>query len=459
MTIPPVSALAQRLLPGELTAGGTTAGGTPDPRRVRRSARDWVVDVLLFGWAVLCWAALFQQAEAKEYLPGWLVAIDPPLGALACLSLWLRRRWPLGVALAAVPAAALTDTVVGALAVIIFNLALRVPPRTAALVLLLHLAATLPYVLLYGVPHEERWTVAAFVLVFYLLFFTWGSATRARRQLVLKLREDAVRAQADHTRRLADVRRAERRAIAREMHDVLAHRVSLLSVHAGALAYRTQRTAAGESPALDDAEIAESATVIRDNAHQALEELRDVLHVLREDEEDDVPGASGVPVDATGTPGASDGARPQPDLTRLGELVDEARAAGQTVRLELALPERTDGEGGYPLRPQLQRTAYRAVQEGLTNARKHAPGRPVEVRVAGAVEQELTVRVSNPLPPGSAAGRTGSSIPGAGAGLTGLRERLEIEGGTLAYGPEDGMFTLTVRLPWPPPEPGYDAGP
>ncbi|MBO8196288.1 histidine kinase [Streptomyces oryzae] len=453
MTTHPTSVLARRLLAGELTDGGPS-----HPGQVRRSARDWVVDVLLFGWAVLCWAALFEQAEAKTYLPGWLVAIDPPLGALACLSLWLRRRWPLGVALAAVPAAALTDTVVGALAVIIFNLALRIPPRTAALVLLLHLAATLPYVLFYGVPHDERWTIAAFVLVFYLLFFTWGSATRARRQLVLKLREDAVRARADHERRLADVRRAERRAIAREMHDVLAHRVSLLSVHAGALAYRTQRTAAGEGTALDDSEIAESATVIRDNAHQALEELRDVLHVLREDEEEDEeekaePGAPGKP----GTP---DGARPQPDLTRLGELVDEARAAGQTVRFDQELPERAEGAGGYPLRPQAQRTAYRAVQEGLTNARKHAPGRPVEVRVAGAVGQELTVRVSNPLPAGHrSTGPAGAPIPGAGAGLTGLRERLELEGGTLAYGPRDGTFTLEVRLPWPVPESGYDAGP
>ncbi|MBO8202836.1 histidine kinase [Streptomyces smyrnaeus] len=456
MTTHPTSALARRLLPGELTAGGT-----PRPERVRRSARDWAVDVLLFAWAVLCWAVLFEQVESKTYLPGWLVALDPPLGALACLSLWLRRRWPLGVALAAVPAAALTDTVVGALAVIIFNLALRIPPRAAALVLLLHLAATLPYVLFYGVPHEERWTVAVFVLIFYLLFFTWGSATRARRQLVLKLREDAVRAQADHERRLADVRRAERRAIAREMHDVLAHRVSLLSVHAGALAYRTRRTAAGEGAALDDSEIAESATVIRDNAHQALEELRDVLHVLREDEKEEAPCPGGRPGEpgGSGAVGTSDGARPQPDLTRLGELVDEARAAGQTVRFDQELPERVDGEGGWPLRPQLQRTAYRAVQEGLTNARKHAPGSPVQVRVAGTVGEELTVRVSNPLPGAREPRRGEAVIPGAGAGLTGLRERLEIEGGTLAYGPENGRFTLLARLPWPPPETGYEAGP
>ncbi|WP_243274510.1 histidine kinase [Streptomyces albus subsp. chlorinus] len=444
MTSHSASVLARRLLPGELTASGPPRGG-----RVRRSARDWVVDVALFAGAVLCWLALYDQVGAKTYLPGWLLALDPPLGALACLSLWVRRRWPLGVALAAVPAAALTDTVFGALAVIIFNLALRVAPRTALLVLALHLGATLPYVLLYGVPHDERWTIAAFVVVYYLLFFAWGSLARVRRQLVLKLREDAVRAQADHERRLADVRRAERRAIAREMHDVLAHRVSLLSVHAGALAYRTQRTAAGEGAALDDSEIAESATVIRDNAHQALEELRDVLHVLREDEAEDAAREAGGGAARGGVTGPERAARPQPDLSRIGELVDEARAAGQTVRLDEELSGPAGGEGGLPLRPQLQRTAYRAVQEGLTNARKHAPGQPVEVRVAGAVERGLTVRVSNPLP----AGAGGSGIPGAGAGLTGLRERLEIEGGTLSYGPQEGAFVLLAHLPWPPASP------
>lgn len=450
MTGHPVSAFARRLLPGELTSGAPVPGGGG---RVRRSARDWVVDVVLFGWAVLCWFALYDQVATKTFLPGWLLALDPPLGAVACLSLWVRRRWPLGVALAAVPAAALTDTVMGALAVIIFNLALRTPPRTAGAVLLLHFAATLPYVLLYGAPHDERRTVAAFVVVYYLLFFVWGSLTRVRRQLVLKLREDAARAQADHRRRLADARRAERRAIAREMHDVLAHRVSLLSVHAGALAYRAQRTAAGEATPLGDEEIAQSATVIRDNAHQALEELRDVLHVLREDEaEDEEEGPDGSRGGTAGAGrrsdperGAGDGARPQPDLERIGELVAEARAAGQRVRFVERLPERTEGADGCPLRPQLQRTAYRAVQEGLTNARKHAPGQPVEVELAGAVGEGLTVRVVNPL----AAGREGAGIPGAGAGLTGLRERLEIEGGSLEYGASRDAFTLVARLPWP----------
>lgn len=459
----------RRILPGELTAAG------PGPR-ARRSARDWVVDVLVFGWAVFCWLALLDSATDKAYLPGWLVDLDAPLGALACLMLWVRRRWPLGVALAVVPAAALTDTVAGALMVIVFNLALRVPPRPALLVLLLHLGVSVPYLVLWGQdPAEAGWQPAIFLTLFYTVFFLSGSATRARRQLVLKLREDAVRERADHERRLADVRGAERRAIAREMHDVLAHRVSLLSVHAGALAYRTQRTAAGHGMALDETEIAQSASVIRDNAHQALEELREVLHVLREDDdreqaeqaeqaergERDARGPHGeaqpLPSDGTRPTGiaphrtaphgtAPHGiARPQPDLDRIEALVDEARAAGQHVTLSWRL---TDPDGTPParsLRPQLQRTAYRVVQEGLTNARKHAPGAPVTVGLAGARGEGLRVEVGNPLP----VGVTASGIPGANAGLTGLRERLEIEGGTLGYGTEDGTFRLYARLPWP----------
>ncbi|GAA2623037.1 sensor histidine kinase [Streptomyces axinellae] len=425
----PSPRVLRRLLPGELTTLGPHSRG-------RRSARDWAVDVAVFAWAALCWALLYDGVADKTYLPHWMLQADAPLGAVACLSLWVRRRWPVGVALAVLPAAVVSDTVIGALTAIVFNLVLRVPPRTAMAVLLLHLGLALPFVYFVAAPEADRWVTVALVLALYVIAYTWGSAARVRRQLVLKLREDALRARADHERRLGDARRAERRAIAREMHDVLAHRVSLLSVHAGALAYRTKQTAAGKGSALDDAEIAESATVIRDNAHQALEELREVLHVLREEEAEK----------GEREPGAAGGVTPQPGLDRVGALVDEARAAGQPVQLDLGLDPTPDAEGTHPLRPQLQRTVYRAIQEGLTNARKHAPGAQVHIVVTGSPGDELTVRVSNPLPTGPAA----SGIPGAGAGLTGLRERLEIEGGTLQHGTADGLFTLRARLPWPP---------
>nr|WP_241266038.1 sensor histidine kinase [Streptomyces boncukensis] len=407
------------------------SGGPP-----RRSARDWLVDTALFLWAVVWWAAMTSLLQDHDYLPHWLVVTDPVLGGLLCLSLWWRRRFPLAVALLAVPANALTDSAFGALMVVILSTAMRLPWRSATVVLVLYLGSGAPYLLIYTKPHEGGWPVVAFALAYYLVFFAWGRAARARRQLVLRLREDAERARVDHARRLGAARRAERRAIAREMHDVLAHRISLLSVHAGALAYRTEQTAAGGGPALDETEIAESAAVIRDNAHQALDELREVLHVLRADEEDDEHGpAPGATVGQGGGPH-----RPQPGLALIGTLVSQARESGQRVRYEDALP------GAEPApRAQLQRTAYRVVQEGLTNARKHAPGAQVTVRLTGAPGHGLTVRVSNPLPDSTAA----SGIPGANAGLTGLRERLELEDGTLHHGVSDGVFTLLARLPWP----------
>ncbi|UGY92143.1 sensor histidine kinase [Streptomyces gobiensis] len=429
----PQTSVPRSLLPGELAAASgpppAGAGGGGD-ERVRRTTRDWVVDSLLFCWAVLWWAVLLLAVQDYDYLPAWQRAIDAPLGALACLALWWRRRFPLAVALIGLPAGAITNSAFGALMVIILNLAMRVPWRPALLVLCLYIAASAPYVLLYSVPYEGGWSTAAFVLAYYLVFFAWGTAISARRRLVLKLHEDARRERQDHARRLTDTRRAERAAIAREMHDVLAHRISLLSVHAGALAYRTKQSAAGAGPALGDAEVAESAQVIRDNAHQALDELREVLHVLRADEDEpDADAATAVP------------APPQPQLVGITGMVDEARAAGQQIDFR-------DGITDQPidtLRPQLQRTVYRVVQEGLTNARKHAPGAQVTIQLAGAPGTDLTVRVSNPLP----AGVTAPEIPGAGAGLTGLRERVELDGGTLEHGSTDGTFTLWARLRWP----------
>ncbi|MEV4998493.1 sensor histidine kinase [Streptomyces niveus] len=411
------------ILPGALavhadaSGGGGRVGGP-----VRRTARDWAVDALAFAWAVGIWAVLVSRLDTFDYLPDWLVALDAPLGAVACLGLWWRRRFPLLLALIMVPVGALTNSGTGAGIVIILNLALRVPWQRSLPVLCAMIAAVAPYVLIYSVPYEGGWAAAVFVLAYFLVFFAWGSALRARRLLVLKLREDADRERTEHARRLAESRRVERTAIAREMHDVLAHRISLLSVHAGALAYRTRKSEAGSGAQLSGAEIAESAQVIRDNAHQALNELRDVLYVLRTDTD------SGEP------------APPQPDMADLLGLVDEARAAGQTVDYGAEVDSESE-----PPRPQLQRTAYRVVQEGLTNARKHAPGSQVKVRVyAGAPREEVTVEVSNPLPAGVAE----SEIPGAGAGLTGLHERVELDGGTLRHGSVDGTFTLSARLPW-----------
>jgi signal transduction histidine kinase len=403
--------------------------------RARRTARDWVVDSLVFAVAVAVGAALLFSQQDADYLPRWMLVIDPPLGALSCVALWWRRRFPLPLAVGLIPVGALSASCFGALTVAVLNLGLRVPFRTGLLVVLAHLAAAGPYLVLYSVPHEGGWTSVAFIVAYYLFFFSWGAGMRLRRQLVTRLLADAQREREVHARRLADVRRAEREAIAREMHDVLAHRISLLSVHAGALAYRTGRPAADGVRSLTPQEIGASAQLIRDTAHQALEELREVLTVLR------------------GTPPGTGG--PQPGIDDIETLVTEAERAGQRVTLTRAY----DATAGATLRGPVQRTAYRVVQEGLTNARKHAPGAPVDVSVTGAPGRGLKVAVRNPRPadaPG-AAGR----IPGSGAGLVGLEERAALDGGRLTHGIHSAhsthstggtVFELVAELPWGPAE-------
>lgn len=368
------------------------------------------------------WIVLTLTLPDRDYLPEWIVVIDPPLGALACLAVWWRRSHPLALALALVPVGAVTSSGFGALTVAILTLGLRVPWRTGVLVIALHFVAALPYMLIYSLPHEGGWTTIAFITAYYLFFFSWGAGMRVRRQLVVRLREDAQRERDEHARRLADARRGEREAIAREMHDVLAHRISLLSVHAGALAYRTDRSAGGGAKPLTSAEISDSAQIIRDTAHQALEELREVLNVLRG------PDPAG--------------GRPQPGIAGIGELVAEAERAGQRVGLSVEY----DHDAADGLRGPVQRTAYRVVQEGLTNARKHAPDAGVTVRVSGAPGEGLTVEVRNDLP----AGASPAQIPGAGAGLAGLEERAALDGGSLRHGISDTAFELVARLPWGP---------
>lgn len=408
------------LLPADLLADGRADDG---PRRpAPRTGRDWVVDALFFAGALSVWAAAGASPGQREFLPDWLVAADSALGGLACLALWWRRRFPLALGLAMVPVGMVSASALGALTVALLNLGLRAPRRQALLVLGLNVAAALPYLLISTLPAEGSWVVVTFLLGFYLFFFAWGFAVRARRQLVARLRQDAERQRADHARRLADARRAEREAIAREMHDVLAHRISLLSVHASALAYRTAD--GSPAPPLPAAEISASAHLIRDTAHQALEELRQVLTVLRAKHGDAVAAL--------------------PRLSDLKGLMAEAEEAGQRV----ALTEEYDTDALTSLREQVQRAAYRVVQEGLTNARKHAPGAEVTVIVRGGPGDGLSVLVRNALPP--AFGEPAAEIPGGGAGLAGLEERVALDGGDLRHGrTADGAFELAASLPWP----------
>ncbi|RCH68786.1 sensor histidine kinase [Streptomyces sp. SDr-06] len=383
-----------------------------DRARPRRTVRDWVVDICAFLCAGLI---ALLTADTLDKTPGYsdtVLFLDQLVGAAACCAVWLRRRRPVGLAAVLVVVSTVAPVASGGLLVALFSLAVHRPFKPAVLAVGSAAAAsTVLQPVLRPDPTTSLLTNAVVGIVLVLLVTGWGMLVRSRRQLVLALRERAARAETEAALRAENAQRLAREAIAREMHDVLAHRLTLLSVHAGALEFR---------PDAPPAEVARAAGVIRDSAHEALQDLRQIIGVLRS------PGE-----------GAED--RPQPTLATLDALVAESREAGMKVALDSRIPD----PAGVPV--ATGRNAYRIAQEALTNARKHAPGAEVTVTVSGRPGEGLTVEVRNPAPPGPV-----PEVPGSGQGLIGLTERATLAGGRLdhASGP-DGSFTVEAWLPWP----------
>ena len=325
------------LLPAMLGADHADRGGRQGAH-LPRTLRDWVVDLIMFGFSVALGAAgVWQNAGAA---PRWWIAIDVVVGLAVCGALWVRRDHPLAVGVASVVVSAFSGMAGAAALCAIFTVAIYCVPRRTIQVVLLSAVATGVYAALYTTDGNYRTADAVVGLIAAVAAAAFGLFVRARRELVLSLHERNRRLQADQERRMQEARRSERDRIAREMHDVLAHRISLLSLHAGALEFHPDAT---------PEEIAKAARVIRVSARAAQEELREVIGVLRADagEEQLEP--------------------PQPRLADLTRLVDESRRAGMDVRLDAQI----DPEA---LPDTLGRTVYRLTQEALTNARKHAPG-------------------------------------------------------------------------------------
>ncbi|MFD3410445.1 sensor histidine kinase [Streptomyces cyaneofuscatus] len=396
------------LLPSAM-AGAELPG---DRARARRTVRDWVVDITAFliaaGIALIALAAIENEGST----PDAVLVVDSVIGAAACCALWFRRRWPVGLAAVLTVLSIVEPVAGGAMMVALFSLAVHRPFKPAAVVGAgaLIVAPLQPW--LRPDPETGYLTSVIFGVLLILLVLSWGMVVRSRRQLVLTLRERARRAEAEAELRAGQAQRLAREAIAREMHDVLAHRLTLLSVHAGALEFR---------PDAPTAEIARAAGVIRDSAHEALQDLREIIGVLRG------PGDTG------------EGERPQPTLATLDGLIDESRRAGMKVTVDqrVAAPEDAPAATG--------RTVYRIAQECLTNARKHAPGTEVTVTVTGGPGDGLTIEVANPAPT-----EPFERVPGSGQGLIGLTERATLAGGRLEHGPTpDGGFVVRARLPWP----------
>jgi signal transduction histidine kinase len=234
---------------------------------------------------------------------------------------------------------------------------------------------------------------------------------RTRALLLQALRDRADKAEAERELLARDAVLTERTRIAREMHDVVGHRVSLMVLQAGAI----------EMAAADRDRVQQLAGQVQTAGRQALEELRQMVGVLRAEGTDN-DGSTAAPLG------------PQPGLADLPTLVRHAREAGMAV--ELRCPDGTEVD------PGVGRAAYRIVQEALTNAGKHAPGAAVDVRVERR-PGELVVRIVN-----GPVQRPAGQVPGGGFGLVGLAERVRTLGGRLRAEPRlDGGFCVEAVLP------------
>jgi signal transduction histidine kinase len=365
-----------------------------------RGRRDRVVDAAMYLIAFAIGAVAIADTWTQHR--AWVLVAELAVGLAALASLRWRRSHPAAVALATAAASIVLIALSGAQLLATFNAAIRARGRDLAIVAGLSIVSCFTIPLLY--PGDTGyWVGVGIGLLCNAVVIGWGLFVRARRELVRSLRERADRAG-------DEARTAERRRIAREMHDVLAHRLSLLSVHAGALEFHP------DAPA---EEVAAAAGVIRQSARAALDELRGVIGVLREQDGEDMT------------------AQPQPTLADLLALVEESRAAGMRLTSQIEL-----GDASAPA--TVGRTAYRIAQEGLTNARKHAPAAAVTLTVrAGDGDVQVEVRSLAPV-----AVAAESALPGAGTGLIGLAERVSLAGGELEHGVDaDGAFVLRARLP------------
>ncbi|GAB3449252.1 histidine kinase [Actinophytocola sediminis] len=355
----------------------------------------------------------------------WLSTLSLLAAFGAAVMLCWRHRWPLLVTgIALVPPLVLSDSLAALVA-----LAALTAHRTDAVRWLG--AAAVYVVTALAVWRDSGWTaevtvagrligmetvvgrvIGVLIVAAVLTAIPLMVGITRRNRLDLAREEGRARALRDEV-----ARQDERSRIAREMHDALGHRLSLLSLHAGALEVSHQNG----SP-----KTGEVARTVRTTARQSLEDLRQVIGVLRDGRE----------------PVVTDGGHrdhPQPTLTDLPALVAETRQAGLAVNLTVFLDQ------SRPAPAPLGMAVFRIVQESLTNVLRHAPGLPADLVVRGGPGFGITVEISNPLP------ATAAPSPGSGTGLTSIAERVAVLGGKVDSGPTDqGQFMLRAWLPWEP---------
>jgi signal transduction histidine kinase len=382
---------------------------------VKRTARDWTVDTSAFVLAVVFGLAFLGSSldATTRDVSATEVTVDLVLGGIGCLLLWLRRRWPVGVAIAMMPIVAVSAFSTVAAMIAVFTVAVHRRTSIALGIAAGMLACSLVFPL-WRPLREPFWVVLLFSAIIVAGLVAWGMFVRARRQLVWSLRERAERAETEQRLLAEQARTAERTRIAREMHDVLAHQISLIALHAGALEVR---------PDMAADQVRATAELLRATARRALEELRGVIGILRDDNQPSAPVV------------------PQPTLADIPRLVDEVTRAGTKIDFDMQVSDDTQPPSG------LGRDAFRIVQEALTNVNKHARGTATQIRISGGPGSGLTIMIRNRLPVANGAGA--APLPGAGIGLVGLRERVALAGGTLTSGPAADQFVVEARLPWP----------
>ncbi len=366
--------------------------------------RSWLLDgALALVLAVLAVVQVTVSVPAYGDVRGGLLMAA---GLLAAAGVLVRRRFPLWLLAAAVLAGVLSGD---ASAVLPFGAyaVVRYAPPTRVRWVVLGVAAVIALAPWQFTTFNETLNNVLIVIVLLVLPAVLGLWVRTRSELLVALRDRAERAEAEQHLRAREAVLAERARITREMHDVVGHRVSLMVLQAGAI----------DMAADDPDRVRRLAGQLQDAGRRSLEELRQLLGLLQEDPDEDAPLA------------------PQPGLGDVDELVDDSREAGLEVTLTRCGTPRA-------LDPTVGRTAYRVVQEALTNAGKHAPGGAVAVTL-DLREAEIAVTVTNRAPT-----RPPTALPSGRLGLIGLRERVRTVGGTLRAEPRlDGGFRVEAVLP------------
>jgi signal transduction histidine kinase len=369
---------------------------------IRQSLQQRKADLIDIGLVVLLLPPTFVWATRHHSVA---LAAAPVLAQI--LPLLVRRRFPLAVLAVVLSASVATQFLIGvlppfALALAIYTVAAHTERRVSLWAGALTLLA-LPLVLIHRAGFNTGESLVHLV-IFVAAAWILGDNLRTKRAYYRELEERADRLEREREENVRRAAAEEQERIARELHDVIAHSVSVMVV---------QAAAARDVFELQPERAREALRSIEESGRSALTELRRLLGIVRTSERGRL--------------------KPQPGLATLEELIEQVRATGLEVELEL------DGELGE-LPSGVDLSAYRIVQEALTNTLKHAQATHARVRL-GRREQELTIEVAD-----DGAGRVEESANGQG--LIGMRERVALLGGVLEAGPgKSGGFAVKARFP------------